>query len=1130
MSTNDWMIDRVNGVVAIAAVVAIGAAACMPDIEWDESEAAPRVQPVFDSEAETIPLPNDAALDPKGTLPDLEGVDQENAEGEFLQWLSSLHGWLPETPIEIPFDGRLDPGSLDAEDVALYRRTDETFESVEVAEVNYREKTVEVSAEDGEIREIDGSVVSIVPAEDLAPREEFAAVVTKDVDGADGRAISEPQPIFFSASEEPLVDENGNPTIESLERLSPDELQQLEGLRQSLQPVFAHAADQGIERDDVAMAFRWSTVRDPMTILDPASETVPLPNTAALEDDGTFPAESALGEENVPAGGEEPGDAQEYFNAYLDRLRGWPPTTPVTLPISGEVDPETLTTDSVQLWAMSDGEQDGPRQMELESVDYDAESGSVELVPAENLSTRTEFVAFATEDVRDTEGLSLTLPAPLQMATQPHPILEDGSSTVGRISDEEAEAIEGLRQSLRPAATFVDEETDTGVDELGAIWSWYTWQDTFAVFDPTTGTIPFPHDAVRGDDGTVDLPTDGLSDLQAGLIEELNRRYGFSTVAAGWVPFDGPIDPSTLNDQSLQFMWINKSGAPEKIYDPARYRVDYREQWDQVTVETIAPWHRDPNYDPQADSASTAGIVTTDLQSADGHPVRPTPAFVFLRSPEPVFENGESTVDQLDDQTARTLESSRQQFNLLLTVAPGQLDDLSVENRDQVALAWAWHPENTPQTVQEVRAQALANLDERGETAALPADDDNLVEDPGSDYAPTDEQTPVDMANVAAIQWAAEFETVDFLDDASRVLGYMDAAPETVGISVFVPKKTGDCQRGNGAGFDVVIAQHGLGGSRIQPGMALANELAARCLAMVTMDFPLHGGRTPGTNTLHPQPTPEGSGMNFFSTDVVASKNHTLQSIVDLVVLRAMADSDEGLEATIDDDPSTNWFRDGGDREVGYVGLSLGGFAGVPFTTVEPGIRTAVFSGTGGKLARVLIEGALGESLVGALEDAGLADGTFERYRALAFLQWLADPVDPFSFSPFLTGSPLYEPTEPLRELTFEPGSGFSTASPVPANDVLLQMMQGADSSDDPVVPNATTELLAEAAGVPLEETTFTGPHSLLFVTDDESGASAAAECARGQAAAWLAEGLTGTGELSNPDSIPQNLRSSNCP
>ncbi len=1080
---------------ALVVVSLVATAACMPDIPEDEppgegpdAGGEARVQPVLDPAAETLPLPNDLALDGQGTLPELEGAGEESAEGEFLSWLDSLHGWLPETDIEIFFDGRLNEETVSSDAVRLFQFDGEDYETLEVASVEYRETTVEVSDAQGEIREVDGSVVTLEPGVPIERDREYGAVVTRELEGADGRSIVEPQPIFFAASREPLVDENGQKTIESI----PDDetAQQLEEIRQLLQPVLAAADAEGTSRDQVAMAMRWSTIPDPQTIVDPETQTVPLPNTAALEEDGTFPAGSAL---------DEVGDesAQGYFNAYLDRLHGWPPTTPITLPIAGEVDGETVTSEAVRLWAMGTDDVEA-EQIALEEVTYDAASGTVTLMPEEPLPQRRRFVAFATDQVENSDGLSLKLPPALKMAIQPHDILdEEGGSTVSRIPDGQAESIAELREFMRPAATFLEESTDASPDELGAIWTWHTWMDTFAVFDPTTGEFPMPHEFVRrGENGSVSLPTDDLEGAQAAIVDELNRRFGFSTTAAGWIPFAGPVDTDTLDAESLQLVWLQ---PPVEVYEPARYELEYRSEWDQVTYTPTIPWYRDGSLEPNPDPAlpQNVGVINDSLQGGNGHPVRPSPAFVFLRSPHSLTEENDagetvSTVDQLDDETAQTLEEARETFGTLLQLGLGS-GQLNAESREEIPIAWAFHPQNTPQYLQEFHAQALSKLTDPAANGVEPGcEQEDCV---------ADDFEAGDLPNVGEVAWAGEFETVEFLADDGTMRDYENTESEPVGVSVFVPEKTGDCDRPADEGFEVAFVQHGLGGSRLQAGLALADELAAECVATVAMDLPSHGGRTPGTDSLHPDVTPEDSGTMFFTADLVGSLNRMIQGIVDMAVLAEIVQAG-GLETAIDEDPSTSWFayEQGDESPIGFIGHSLGGFSGFPLVSIDPNFSVGSFAGIGAKLTRILTEGALGSQLGDALPGE---EGSFERFQATSLAQWLAEIVDPFAYAPYIGDSPAYTPKFPLERMTYDTGNDeFQTGSGLEANEVLLQMTENEDG-EDPVVPNATTEMLAEATGVSLDESTFTGSHSLLFESSDE------AACMRQQAAVWVASELT---------------------
>jgi len=1113
------MIPRAASSIALVFTLVVGGAAgtgCMPDIEEDSGEPADRVKPVFDAEAATIPLPNDAALNERGTLrkSSFDGIDREDATGEFLRWLTSLHGWVPSASIEVPLDGKLDEETVGPGAVRLFRIGDEgSTERLEVEEVRYEETNVEVST-GGEIQDIEGSRLTIVPKKSLSTHREYAAAVTKELKDPDGRSIVEPRPIFFAASEEPLVDENGEKTIESL----PDDrtAQQLENLRKSLRPVF-----ETLNRANVAVAFRWTTVRDPQTILDPESGTIPQPNTAATDEEGR-PLERAfdsIGEET----------AQAHFEEYLTRLRGWPMAAPIELPIAGKVktgdESGTVGPETVQLWRFVDPEdpEAGLEQVELESIDYDSETGRVSLTPKQDLKKRQRFLAFATNEIEGPEGYSLKLPAALKMAIQPHPVLEDGASTVARISDEQARQIEQLRSFLQPAVEAVEAETDLERGEIGAIWTWETWKDTFAVFDPSAGDIPFPNEFVRrGEEGRVTLPTEGLSSLQQAIVGELNTRRGFSTTAPGWIRFDGPIDPDTVSRASVPLLWRG-SGTPF-VYEESRYELNYRSDWNRLITQPVRPWNRDDARDPTADAKLNLALITKSVKDTEGRSVMPSPAFVFLRSPEPLYADGSSTVDQLGNDAAQQLEQARKSFNTLFRLAPA-IEDVDIEKREDLALAYGFHPENPVQTLQELRAQAVEKVGERGSISVGRAceangncgSDPNEVSDPGSNYTGPN-GTTVDMPNVQRIQWAAEFDTVRFTKSDGSLADYSGASPETVGASVFLPKDS-QCPGKNpnadqSEGFDVVIAQHGLGGSRVQSGMALANALAGECLAVVATDFPKHGGRAAGAGSLHPPySNPEMSGANFFSTDLRATKNNLLQSAVDVAVLGQIIQED-ALEAAIDDDTNTDYFDYSGDREVGYIGLSLGGFVGLPTATVDSNISVGVFTAVGGGYADVLVDGTLGGDILNALEQAGLEEGTFGRFRALAFIQWVAEHVDPLAFAPFLA-------EDPLEELGYDASNGsFSKGDTMAGNEAMVQMATDPNEGDDPVVPNATTERLADSAGLSLSETTYEASHGFLF---DTEASNDEADCARRQAAKWLASGIGG--EASYPD----RLKPSNC-
>ncbi|MGM0556211.1 MAG: hypothetical protein ACQEVA_07515, partial [Myxococcota bacterium] len=104
-------------VLLIAGLIAMGTA-CTPDVPQEDLEE--RTSVLFDSERGFIPLPSTAALDEEGTLPDLDTINDDSAEGDLARWLTTLHGWLPASGIEIPVGGPIDESTLTPDAFRVY--------------------------------------------------------------------------------------------------------------------------------------------------------------------------------------------------------------------------------------------------------------------------------------------------------------------------------------------------------------------------------------------------------------------------------------------------------------------------------------------------------------------------------------------------------------------------------------------------------------------------------------------------------------------------------------------------------------------------------------------------------------------------------------------------------------------------------------------------------------------------------------------------------------------------------------------------------------------------------------------------------------------------------------------------
>ncbi|RAL25407.1 hypothetical protein DL240_04130 [Lujinxingia litoralis] len=1113
------------------ATVVVGA--CAPDIpERDAPED--RVQAIFDPATATIPLPNDAALQ-EGRLPTLEGTGEASAQGSFGTYLTELSGWMPSTPIEIPFSGALNTETLTDENVLFYR-FDGGLEPLAVASV----EALEASGE-GPV------VVRVTPAEPVVRGERYAVIVTKGVEGANGASVIEPLPIFYAASKTPLVDADGEPTLDVLvDPENPGQALQLEGLRQLLAPLFESAEGQGIAREQIAMAFSWTVSSDSVALFDPVSAQVPLPNDAALDPDGSFPDSAGCFVDAQTANGE--------LDRYLAGLSGWPASTPITLPLSKAIDPADIGEDDVQLWRVGDG---GVLvRVEDVSVTYvdelsdrcTGETGpgyALVLTPSEPMQDRERYFAFATRSIGGEAGLLPDLP--MFMAMQPYPLVDaSGSSLVGSLSDEQAQAIAGIKQSIAPMMAHLEGELGLTYEELAAVWGWGTWDDTFVVFDPNSGSIAFPSAfLVNSESGQIELPVpEGADALTTAIIGVLNQRRGFSTTAPGWIPVDGQVDESTIDAESVVMASVR--GFAPRVLPADEYALSYDPQWGHLVVEPQVPL---------AEELQHAGIVTTAMLGANGRPVQPTAVFALLRSPYPLVDaEGTSLVYLLDDATAGALEVARSAYARLFLLA-GALPGGGID-RSEIATAWAFVTEDPVAELQESRAVAMALLDARASVEAVRACDSgpNCVNDAffielesESLPHPTSAGTVVDVSNLEAIYAGGEFDSVVQVDAVGTVID-PPAGTARVGVSVFLPRAVqdaGECQ----APFDVVIAQHGLGGNRWSGGLMVANDVAAypSCKATVAIDLPLHGGRASAATTLHPDEAVSGSGAGFLGADLLTSKVNFAQASLDLFVLARIIAGDgvtSGLEALFADTPYGGEALFGFD--VGFVGQSLGGIVGVPFVTLEPTVDTATFSAAGGRLTWILEGDDQGPSTIGgpildALATLGAVPGTFEFIRTMALVQWTADVVDPVAFAPFTVARPRANLAYDLDSETFGPVTGELCAADdecpsgwqcesvssdvdrcveyLPENQVLVQMAQG-----DRTVVNRATQALARALGVSLEETTFEGaPHSFLSTLNPERPGYAAGQCARAQVAAWLASGMSGVAEL------PASLSAATC-
>jgi predicted esterase len=780
------------------------------------------------------------------------------------------------------------------------------------------------------------------------------------------------------------------------------------------------------------------------TVFDSATGTIPLPSDLALEDDGTLP--------NL--GADLPVSAQADFYAYLDTLHGWLPSTPLTVPVDGDVDADALSPEAAMVFRLTE---DGAESLEVASVSWDADASQIVITPAAPLELGTQYGYVLTQDVTDPAGNPVVASPQIFFQTSSQPLVdEDGNITnsllAGAATPAEAAQLEQVRQFMAPVVNAAVAE---GVErsEIIAVTNFHTALDTFAVFDPTAGVVPFPNEFIRNpENGNVGLPLpEDADDLTTAVINELNSRDGFSITADGYIPVSGgPLDESTVTHENIPLAWV-ADPLPVR-YEVDEYYLEYREEFGSILFG--------PESRPFRQGRLNAGVVTTSVTDANGFAIKPSSAFVFLRSRNPVFEDGASTVEQLDDAQAEALEAARQDYEQLFIAAA----TLGIQ-RGEVAGAWAFETDAVTEYQQQLSAVAEASYNAAGETTP--------IGDPT-----TAEADPADFENVGIIQRQAAYTTSWFLDLPDNPLVLLED-PETQPVPVVITVPSDDNCTVPDDGYPIVILGHGDGGNREDAVELLSDELAAApyCLATIAPDFPLHGLRTPDGME---------SGELFLTANAILTKNNFLQAVVDLSVLTEVIKSDR-LENALDVDPNTNLIDE---SQIGYAAYSLGALIGTNFLATDGDVNVGALTTPGAKITDILLGGDFADMILPQLP-GDLEPGTFDFFQTFSLLQWVIEPADPWSFAPHVIA-------EPLAALVYDVDNDeFSADDSLPSNEVLIQM-----AGQDSVIPNFATELLAGAIGVSLDDTTFPdAEHSLL--RGDDAG------CASEQIAAWLSSGFS---------------------
>ncbi|WP_201328813.1 hypothetical protein [Thermotomaculum hydrothermale] len=226
--------------LVLVLLVMIGCAAAN-HLESNESQPLEKfTTAIFDPAAGIIPFPNDLLIDPvtgKNAIPNPDGLDLIDA-------VNSLSGFSTVAPISFFLDGAPDTSTLNSNNIKFI---DVTAESPDFgSEIPFSVLGFDSAS----------GAVSLTPIWPLKPHHKYVVVVTKGVKDSNGKSI-EPDKVFYLLEREnALVDANGHSTTALLDDAT---AQQLEYLRQAMKPIFDFLTQVGITRDDIAIAFTFTT-------------------------------------------------------------------------------------------------------------------------------------------------------------------------------------------------------------------------------------------------------------------------------------------------------------------------------------------------------------------------------------------------------------------------------------------------------------------------------------------------------------------------------------------------------------------------------------------------------------------------------------------------------------------------------------------------------------------------------------------------------------------------------------------------------------------------------------------------------------------------------------------------------
>lgn len=591
-----------------------------------------------------------------------------------------------------------------------------------------------------------------------------------------------------------------------------------------------------------------------------------------------------------------------------------------------------------------------------------------------------------------------------------------------------------------------------------------TQGEFFAVYKPATAQAPFPNDIYFSGtaDGTLNIPASPANPA----LSALNELDGYSLNASIYADVTDSIADASLVYGATVFLIDTSTFAVV----PATVQTgDFANG--EATVEIIPAAPLEP-------ATTYAAFLTSNIQSTTGEALGADETFASLQA---LYAGGLAPGDAGVPAEIASLYGA---IHPLLQLADGAT--IGAQN---LAVAWSFKTQSIGASLSAIEASATAqdsgflpipkNGVDYSQGVATTADLNAQLAGKADVYVGIIEVPYFhDSTNPLTGYWAPESTSCQAVVDAVAELTAQPASTTSacplpavnsmlrIPVLLTVPNASSATA---GAIAGVAIFEHGITRNRTDM-LAIADAMADAGRAVISIDIPLHGLTDTG-NSLYASPQNplyqgaaqasgdatlvdglteatfnldedgeagiDDSGSHFINlTSLLTTRDNLRQTAANLIHLAKTIPTMD-YNAALDSGASGTDF-DG--LPIGFVGQSLGAITGTTFLGINSDVSASMLSVPGGVLTQLLTNSNTFAPVINAgLQENGVIAGTRSYEEFLRNAQTVVDGGDPIN---------------------------YAAAANAGHAIVMHEVIGGAGSLPDQVVPNSATEALATTMGL----------------------------------------------------------------